>query len=102
MSSYPGVPPSERSPLSENEQLLWNSSVLYLTVDYQELDPIEQAVEDHRLGQAYDLMHSDLDVDPERGAEFLAQVGHEYILRPNELDIALEIHRDRSLRERHQ
>lgn len=102
MSNSPGFPPSERHPLSEDEQSLWDSSVQYLTINYQDRDPIEQAVDDHRLGHAYALLCSDTEEGPKRGTELLAQISNEYILWPDELAAALEIYRDRLHGERQQ
>lgn len=102
MGNSAGVPPSERYPLSDDEQGLWDSSVQDLMFNYQDRDPIEQAVDDHRLGHAYDLLCSDTEEGPKRGAELSAQISYEYILWPNELNTALEIYRDRLHGERQQ
>ena len=100
MSTSAGVPPSERYPLSDVEKGLWDYSVQYLTINYQDCDPIEQAVDDHRLGHAYELLCSDTGEGPEIGTELLAQISNEYMLLPDELAAALEIYRDRLHEER--
>lgn len=100
MSNSAGVPPSERYPLSDYEQHLWDSSVQHLTINYQDHDPIEQAADDYRLGHAYELLCSDTEEGPGRGTELLAQISNEYMLLPDELAAALEIYRDRLHEER--
>jgi hypothetical protein len=102
MGNSAGVPPSERYPLSDDEQGLWDSSVQDLMFNYQDRDPIEQAVDDHRLGHAYALLRSDTEEGRERGAELLAQISYEYILWPAELAAAMEIYSDRLHGERNQ
>ena len=71
-------------------------------VNYQDHDPIEQAVDDHRLGYAYDLLRSDTDEGHKRGADLLAQITYEYVLWPNELNTTLEIYSNRLHGERQQ
>mgnify|MGYP003528171197 CR=1 FL=1 len=102
MGNSAGVPPSERYPLSDDEQGLWDSSVQDLMFNYQDRDPIEQAVDDHRLRPAYSRDRSEYEEARESSAELVAIICYEYGWWSAELAAAMEIYSDRLHGERNQ
>lgn len=83
------------SNMGDNFHTLWSQTVERLTAP-EERDPIELAAQDMRTVRAaqYLILETETGYDEDE-EELLAQVGHEYMIGPDEVRAALELAEDR-------